>query len=314
MQVTAVALVEGLRGAQQGVIEGAQGGTRTVGGRQRPGVRVLPYGGGESPGRFGRPPGDGLPGPREGRRGLAERQRGGVLRVQPPLGGGGGVTPQPGPGEGVLRMVEGGGERDATGGGVVGPGGIEEVGDGVVHGGYGVPLAVEPEVAGDGAGGRKGEAQREQPPCPGEEGNRPQPPGLRDRHPGAHGGGDEHLRTRGGGDGPDGTDTAGEQPDAGEEKGERDRSDMVPGVGPDEEPAGPGERGQPEPPDGHPTAAGPVVDPGEHGGDGGYDAEGGAVEKDGGEEEGAGGEGSAYDRAPGNRAALGTERVGEPGR
>ena len=58
--------------------------------------------------------GTGPPRPGERGRRLGERQRGGVLRVQPPFGAGAGVPPQPGPGERVLRVVERGGQGDAT--------------------------------------------------------------------------------------------------------------------------------------------------------------------------------------------------------
>lgn len=208
VQVTAAALVEGVGGVQQGVVEGAQRGGGPGGRGQRPGVGVLPDGGGEPPGPGRRPFGQRLRGPGEGRRGLGEGQGGGVLGVQPPFGGGTGVTPQPRSGEGVLGVVEGRGERGAAGGGVLGPRRVEQVRDGVVHPGHRVPFTVEPEVAGHRAGRGQDEPQREQPSGPGEEGEGARPPGLRDRHPGADRRGDEQLRAAAGRDRPDGAHPA----------------------------------------------------------------------------------------------------------
>lgn len=211
-------------------------------------------------------------------------------------------------------MVEGCGERDTAGGGVSGADGVEEVRDGVVHVGDGVTFPVEPEVSDEGAGGRQGQPEPEQPGRAGEIEERPLPPALRQRHPGPDGGGDEELRTGSGGDGSDGADAAGEEPEAGEEKGERHGTEVLPGVRPDEQPGRPCQGGHPDPGDGDTAAAGAVVDAGEHGGDGGHHAEGGAVGEDRGEEEGPGGQGSAEDRAPGDGSALGAQGVGEPGR
>lgn len=217
VQIAAPAPVEGLGGPQQRVVERAQRGRRPGGRGQRPGVPVLPYGDGEPPGRRGGPSGHRLTGPGERGGGLGQGQRRGVLRVQPPLGGGTGVPPQPGSGERVLRVVEGGGERDAAGGGLVAPGGVEELGDGLVHRRYGRTLPVEPEVPGDRAGRRQREPQPEQPAGPAEVDDRTQSAVLRQRHPGPDRGGDEQLRTGSGRDGPDGTDATGDQSDEGEQ-------------------------------------------------------------------------------------------------
>lgn len=208
-------------------------------------MRVAAYGPGEPARPFGGALGDGLPGPGERGGGLGEGQGRGVLRVQPSFGGRGGVPPQAGSREGVLRVVEGGGERDAAGDGVPGADGVEEVRDGVVHTGDGVPLSVEPEVPDERAGGGQGQSEPEQPGGTGEIAERPLPPALRQRHPGSDGGGDEELRTGGGGDGPDGTDAAGEESEAGEKDGERDGAEAVTCVRTDQQPGGPGQRRHP---------------------------------------------------------------------
>ena len=280
VQIPAAAPVEGVGGVQQRVVEGAQRGRRTGGRGQRPGVRVLAYGGGEPSGPRGGPSGHGLLGPGERGRGLGEGQRGGVLGVQPPLGGRAGVPPQPGPGERVLGVVEGGGERDAAGDGVLGPRGVEQVGDGVVHRGDGVPFAVEPEVPGDGAGRgqRRAAARAASRPRRGRRGpaaTRPPATASRPRSP---------RRRAAAYRPPDATGPTALIPPASSPTTVRttvsgDGPDVLPGVRPDDQPDRPRERGHPEPLHGDPPAPGPVVDPGEHGGDGGDDTEGGPVRR-----------------------------------
>ncbi len=238
VQVGRLAAVEGLGGAQQGVVEGAQGGRRPVRGGQRAGGGVVADGCGESPGPCGGPRRDGLPGPEQGGGGLGEGQRGRVPRVQPALGGGRGEPAQPGPGEGVLGVVEGGGECGPPGGGLLTAHGIEQGGDGVVHRGDRRPLPVEAEVPGERTGCGQGEPQHEQPAGPGE------------RHPGTEGGADEQLRARGGGDGSDRADTAGEQPEPGERQGQRYGRQPLPGTRAHEQAERAGQRGHPEPPPG----------------------------------------------------------------
>ncbi len=234
--------------------------------------------------------------------------------MQPPLGRRTGVPPQPRPGERVLRVIERGGERGAPPRRLRPTGGVEQRGDRVVDGGYGVPLAVEAVVTGDGAGRGQREPQQDEPRGSGEEGEGPLPSRFGQRHPGADGGGDEELRTGTGGDGPDGTEPAGDQPDAGEEEGEHDGPHMLAGIRPDQQPPGSRERGPTEPLDRGPSAAGPVVDSGEHRPERGQHPERRPPGQHGGEKQRPGGQRPPRDRAPRNRAALGTQRVGEPGR
>lgn len=255
VQVAALALVEHLGSVQEGVIEGTQRGRGPVGRGQRPGVRVPAHGGSEPTGTFGGTRRHTLPAPGQRGRRLREGQRRGVLRPQPPLGRGTGVPAQPWPGESVLRMIEGGGEGDATGGRRGGPDGIEKSGDGVVHSGDGLPLPVEPIVPDDRTGRGKEQPQREQPSRSGDEGKGPQPPRLGQRHPGPDGGRDQQLRTGGGGDGADGTDASGDEPEAGEDQGQHEDARAVTGVRPDEHPARPRDRWHPEPPDRRPLGS-----------------------------------------------------------
>lgn len=285
-----------------------------VGRGQRPGGRVVTHGGGEPTRPFSRPCRDRLPRPGDRGRGLGERQGGGVLPVQPPLGRRTGVPPQPRTGERVLRVIERGGQRGAPPRRLRPTTGVEQRGDRVVHGGYGVPLAVEPVVTGDGPGRGQRQPQQDQPGGPGEKGEGALPPRFGQGHPGADGGGDKQLRTGTGSDGPDGAEPAGNQPDPGEEKRQHDSPDMRPGVRPDQQPGGSGERGAPESLDGGPSAPGPVVDPGEHRPERGQHPEGRTPDEHGDHQQRPGGQRPSRDRTPGNRPALGTERVGEPGR
>ncbi|WP_167459195.1 MULTISPECIES: hypothetical protein [Streptomyces] len=234
--------------------------------------------------------------------------------MQPPLGRGTGVPPQPGPGERVLRVIEGGGQRDAPRGRVGSARRVEQRGDRLVHGTDGSPLSVEPVVTGGDPGRRQSEPQREQPPGPGEKEGRALPPGLGERHSGPDGGADEQMRTRSARDGPDGTDGSGDEPESGEEESEHDSTDVLSGVRPDEQPSGPGERGHPEPLHGRPPAPGPVIDPGEHGPDGGDDSEGGPPGQHGREQQRPGGQRSPQDRVPRHGLAPRSQGVGEPGR
>ncbi len=275
---------------------------------------VAAYGGGEAPGAFGGAGGHGFAGPGERGGGLAERQGGGVLRVQPPLGGRGGVPAQPGPGEGVLGMVEGGGEGGTAGGGPVAPHGVEQLGDGVVHPGHRVPLPVEPEVPDEGPGRGQHEPEQHQPQGTAEIGERPLPPALGQRHPGPDGGGDQQLGPGGGRDGPDGADASGEEPEPGKQNGERDGPEPIPRDRPDEQPDRPHHSGHPEPPHGAPAATGPVVDPGEHGGDGRHDPERGTTDNDRDQQQRPSGQRPTRDRTPWNGPPLRTQSMRDPGR
>jgi hypothetical protein len=215
-----------------------------------------------------------LPGPGERGRGLAERQGGEVLRVQPPLGGRAGAPPQEGPGEGVLCLVEGGAEGDASFSRARSADCVEERGDGFVDGGDGGALAIESVRPGSTAhtavGRRQHEPQREQPPRPREEVQGPLPPWLGQRHPGPDGGGDEQLRTGGRRDGPDGAEGPGDEPEDAESQGQQiGPPARATDVRPEDQTAGAGERGRPEPPHGDASAPRPVIDPGEHGAEGG---------------------------------------------
>lgn len=270
---------------EQGVVEGAQRGhdgcaagragpgAGDGGRRERPGGSAGADRDGEPPWALRGPLRHGLARPGERGRGLGERQGGGVLRVQPPLGRGTGVPPQPGPVERVLRVVEGRGQRDAPPGRVGSAHGEQQPGDGVVHTADRVPLPVETVVAGVHRGRRQRQPQREQPAGPAEEEQRADPARFGQRHPGPDRGGDQKLGTGPGGHGSDGTDGSGEQSEPGENEGERHGAGVLSGVRTDEQTGGPGEGRYPEPFDGDPSTARPVVDPRQHGAEGGDHSE-----------------------------------------
>jgi hypothetical protein len=198
----------------------------------------------------------------------------------------------------------------------------EQLHDGVVHLGDGVPLPVEPEVEPelqprvprDGSGRGQHEPQGEQPRGPTDIGERALPAALGQGHPGPDRGGDQQLRPGTGGHGPDGTDTPGEQPEQGQDEGEHHGVRVFPGERPHEQPGGPGQRRYPDPLDRGPPAPWPVVDPGEHGPERGDDPDGGLVEEHGRQQQRPTRQGPSHHRVPRHGPPLRTQSMSEPGR
>ncbi|MCF0090303.1 hypothetical protein B0E37_05410 [Streptomyces sp. MH192] len=238
--------------------------------------------------------------------------------MQPPLGRGTGVPAQPGSGQGVLGLVECGGQGRPAGRGPGGAGGVEESGDGLVHAGDRRPLPVEAvaEPCAARGGARRGQqkAQTQQPARAGEVEERALPARLRQHHPGAEGGGHQELGAHGGGDRPDGADRTPEQSQKGEQQGQGHRTGVPSGVTAGQQPGRTGQRGQTEPADRGASAAGAVVDAGEHGAERGDDSQGGASGEHAREQQWTRGQRPAHHRAPGDGPALGAQCVGDPER